>query len=341
MQSRRCCFVVAFVGLLTLVLISAASGEEGPFGPARETVDLRRGDLQILFRDNSHSPRVLSGVNSLINVRDAPGFDAFDPDDKGASAGLNFEHIISGHPNANNKFTPRRGPYRLYRLADGSGVRLVREAADDPWRVSSTFGYKIDPPNAVDFEFRCVPHRAELFGNRGSAIFFFADYMNDVADVALHFRGVSGPVAAEAWLAADAPRGHPDWNGGGTYRHRDAPPLEDDNDLDFRLNSWSYEWPRFTEPFYFGRAARGMTLILMFDRTYSPEDEIRFSLFKFKLPRHPRPAWDFQYVIHKVAAEKQYGFRGRLVWKKFQNADDCRNEYLNWAASRKTPRIAR
>jgi hypothetical protein len=318
-----------------------ASGEDGRLGPARETVELRRGDLQIFFRDNSRSPRVLSGVDSLTNIRDAPGFDAFDPDDKGASAGLNFEHIISGHRNANNKFTPRRGPYRLYPLADGTGARLVREAADDPWSVFSTFEYKIDPPNAIDFEFRCVPHRTELFGKRGSAIFFFADYMNDVADVALHFRGVSGPDASEVWLASDAPKGPPDWNGGGTYRHRDAPALEYDKDLEFRLNSWSYEWPRFTEPFYFGRAARGMTLILMFDRTYSPEDEIRFSLFKFKLPRHPRPAWDFQYVIHKVVAEKQYGFRGHLVWKKFQNADDCRNEYLKWAASRNLLRIAR
>jgi len=83
MQASSCCFFVYFVGLVTFALISVASGEDGRLGPARETVELRHGDLQILFRDNSRSPRVLSGVDSLTNVRDAPGFDAFDPDDKG------------------------------------------------------------------------------------------------------------------------------------------------------------------------------------------------------------------------------------------------------------------
>ena len=71
-----------------------------------ETALVRAGDLEILFRDNSRSPEILSGIQSLFNVKDAPGFDAFDPDVLGASAGLNFEHIISGHRNAANAFSP-------------------------------------------------------------------------------------------------------------------------------------------------------------------------------------------------------------------------------------------
>jgi hypothetical protein len=110
--------------------------------------------------------------------------------------------------------------------------------------------------------------------------------------------------------------------------------VEYDANSDFRLNSWSYDWPRYTEPFYFGRAAHGMTLILMFDRAYSPEDEVRFSLFKFKLPRRPRPAWDFQYVVHKVTSGRTYGFRGRLIWKKFVSAEDCREEFRKWSAQK-------
>jgi len=55
-----------------------------------------------------------------------------------------------------------------------------------------------------------------------------------------------------------------------------------------------------TKPFYYGRAEQGMVFILMFHKTFSQDDQIRFSLFKFKVPRHPRPAWDFQYVINKV-----------------------------------------
>ena len=81
-----------------------------------------------------------------------------------------------------------------------------------------------------------------------------------------------------------------------------------------------------------------MTLMLMFDRAYSEEDEMRFSLFKFKVnDQVRRPAWDFQYVIHRVATGKQYGFRGRLVWKKFESADDCLQEYETWAAALPTP----
>ena len=78
-----------------------------------------------------------------------------------------------------------------------------------------------------------------------------------------------------------------------------------------------------------------MVLILMFDRTYTPDDEIRFSLFKFKVPRHPRPAWDFQYVIRNIRRDRPYGFRGRLIWKPFVSAEDCRTEYHRWRASLK------
>ncbi len=43
------------------------------------------------------------------------------------------------------------------------------------------------------------------------------------------------------------------------------------------------------------------------------------------------PAWDFQYVIHQVEEGREYGFRGRLVWKKFVSAADCLREYESWA----------
>ena len=56
-----------------------------------------------------------------------------------------------------------------------------------------------------------------------------------------------------------------------------------DADHNFKLNSWSYAWPRFTKPFYFGKAAHGMVFLLMFDKLYTEEDEIRFSLFKIAL----------------------------------------------------------
>jgi hypothetical protein len=295
---------------------------------------MEQGDLRVVFRDNTESPRVLSGLDSLFHIRHAPEFDAFDPDTQGASAGLNFEHIISGHRNSNNKFTPRHGPFTLHRGADDRSVRLIRNADDDPWKVDSTLTYTMVAPHYIDFEFRCIPRESSLFGERGWAIFFFANYMNDVAEVPIRFRGIKEAGDSEEWIAGDAPPGHVDWNTGGTYRHIDAAELTYDTDHEFGLNNWSYDWPRYTQPFYYGKAANGMTLMLMFDRSVSLEDEIRLSLFKFKLPKNPRPAWDFQYVIHKVVTGKEYGFRGRLVWKPFVDEKDVIDEYATWTANR-------
>jgi len=319
--------LLAIAVLLPLPLFAAE--------PATQTIEYKRGDLTVLFRDNSESPKILSGVQSLVNHRQAPGYDAYDPEGRGSSAGLNFEHIISGHKSEHNKFTPRHFPYALHQLPDGDSVQLVRRAADSPWKVASTLTYRLVEPHYIDFEFRCRAKDASLFGSRGWALFFFANYMNDVADVPLHFRGIEEPGGEEKWIVGDTPKGHPDWNTGGTYRHVDALPLEYDDDVKFRLNSWSYEYPRFKKPFYYGRAAHEMTLIMMFDKSHTTEDEVRMSLFKFKVPRKPRPAWDFQYVVHNVEENQEYGFRGRLVWKRFVSPEDCLNEYETWAASLK------
>ncbi len=308
-----------------------AHGAESATGEKLQTATIQRGDLSVLFRDNSESRRILSGVQSLFNVKHAKDFDAYDPDTSGASAGLNFEHIISGHADPANKFTPRHGPYSLHHRPGEPSVMLVRKPQDSPWAVASTMKYTVTVPHAIDMEFRCTPHDANRFGKRGYAVFFWANYMNDVADVALHFRGVDKPGGEEKWIAADAPKTHDDYIGGGTYRHANAAPLEYDADHNFKLNVWSYDSPRFTKPFYYGRAANGMVFILMFDRGHTLEDEVRFSLFKFKLNNWPRPAWDFQYVIHKVEQSRQYGYRARVIWKRFVNPDDCLREYETWA----------
>jgi hypothetical protein len=319
-------------GAACWLLVGTGAGAAEPAWQPCQTATIEHGDLKVLFLDNSQSPRVLSGADALENRRDAPNFDAFDPDSPGASAGLNFEHIIAGHASRDNMFMPRHHKYALYRAPDRPAVRLVRGEGDDPWRMSSTLTYTLAAPHAIDLDFRCQAHEPERFGRRGYAVLFFANYMNDVEQIALHFLGRESAQEQERWIAADAPSGHADYNGGGTYRSVDAPPLEYDADHNFKLNLWSYDQPRFSRPFYYGRAARGMTLIMMFDRMYTPRDEIRFSLFKFKTRKFPRPAFDWQYVIHRVEAGQEYGFRARAVWKKFVSADDCRLEYERWAA---------
>lgn len=324
--------VAVLVGVQGTSVASRAFGQETL--PDSE-VTLRRGNLSAKFRDNSQSPAVLSGIQSLFNVQDAAEFDAFDPHGAGASAGLNFEHIISGHPREHNAFSPRHGPYSLHVDRERHAVELRRRAQDSPWKVESTLRYNLVEPHYIDFQFRCIPHDATKFGDRRYAIFFFANYMNDVEDAAIHFRGREfddrgTPVGEEKWIRGDAPQQHADWIRGGNYRAVEASPLYYDDDVKFRLNTWSYDSPRIAQPFFFGKAANDMTLILMFDRLHTERDQIRFSLYKFKLPDHPRPAWDFQYVIPRVQSRQEYGFRGRLVWKKFVSADDCQAEYQRW-----------
>ncbi|HIG30759.1 MAG TPA: polysaccharide deacetylase family protein [Verrucomicrobiales bacterium] len=302
-----------------------------PSGPPVPELSLGNDSLDVLIKNNSESPGILSGLQSLFHKQGAPDFDAFDPDTRGASAGLNFEHIISGHPNKANKFTPRHGFYPLYRTSEKNNGLLVRRAADSPWEIDSSLNYSLTNKNAIDFTFRCRVKNPEVFGERNYAVFFFANYMNDVADSALHFIGIEREGGAEKWIRAEAPSGHPDYNGGGTYRRVQADPLEYDKDHNFKLNLWSYDAPRFSKPFYYGLASNDMVMILMFDPMHSQTEEMRFSLFKFKLPRHPRPAWDFQYVIRQIEKNRPYGFSGRMVWKPFVSREDCLQEYLNWS----------
>jgi hypothetical protein len=318
-------------------VLAALAGENEP--KPVESIWIKRGELSVLFRDNSHSPELLSGVDALFNIRHAAGFDAFDPEGEGSSAGLNFEHIISGHESPENRFTPRRGPYSLYALPGGRSVVLQRRKEDEPWALSGTMRYTVREPYYIDMEFQCTAHDARKFGRRGYAILFWADYMNEVKDVAIHFLGINEPGGREVWVTADAPQDrNPHWNMGGTYRYANASPLAYDEDVSFSLNTWSYDYPRFTRPFYYGRAAHGMCYMLMFDRTFSKRDQVRFSLFKFKVRAdHLRPAWDFQYVINKVEQGQTYGFKARAVWKKFVSAEDCLAEYNTWA-SRQSPR---
>src|SRR5579871_4471753 len=96
---QRSLGIAVLLWLSSVVLVHGADSEPGE---VVQTATIARGQLSALFRDNSESPKVLSGIDALFNLHEAQDFDAFDPDGRGASAGLNFEHIISGHRNESN-----------------------------------------------------------------------------------------------------------------------------------------------------------------------------------------------------------------------------------------------
>jgi len=333
MRARRIILLVS----ITLSVIIAAAGYILVRVPVQHPVDsalIQRGDLSVLFRSNAKSPQLLSGVQSILNVRQAPDFNAFDPDSPGQSGGLNLEHIFGGHRNEANMFSPRSGRYDLFREPDGSSVTLVRHAEEDPWAVSNTLTFTLREPNYVDMTFRCIAHDAGLFGSRRYAAFFFANYMNDVFVLPLYFRGLAQPGGDETWIAGDGrkQKGQPYFRGGGTYRSLNSAQLECDDDHNSPFNVWSYDWPRFTKPMYYGMMEHEMVFILMFDRmcTDTDTDEIRFAMFRSKRDYRSRPAWDFMYVIRNIEQGRDYGFRARAVWKKFISPADCLHEYETW-----------
>ena len=291
-----------------------------------ELLELTAGDLRVAAWDNTFSPNRLSGIHSLVNLRDAPDYDAF-------RVALNFEHVLAGHRGPANDFSPRHGPYRLKQVNE-TGVEWTRRAEDSPWKLKSTMTLSLAPPNAIDFRFACTPGDAELFGTHGYAVLFWANYMNPLTDIDMHFRGVTGPDAREEWISVDAPPTDYLHRHGGVYRSRDSKRLPIDDNHKSPWSVVSYDYPRFTKPFYYARADQGMVLIMMFDRMTDDEDEIRFAMYRFQVkPESRRPAWDFQYVIRRVETGRRYGFRGRLVWKKFESAADCQAEYERFAST--------
>jgi hypothetical protein len=292
-----------------------------------EMLEMSSGDLRVAAWDNTYSPGRLSGLRSLLNLRDAPDYDAF-------RVALNFEHVISGHNRPANDFSPRHGPYRLKQITETS-VEWVRRAEDSPWKLDSTMRARLSAPNAIDFRFSCTPRDAGLFGEHGYAVLFWANYMNPLTEIDMHFRGVTGPDEEEKWVSVQAPRTDFLHRHGGVYRSRDAKRLSFDDDHKSPWNVASYQFPRFTRPFYYARADHDMVLIMMFDRMATAVDEIRFAMYRFQVKEETRrPAWDFQYVIRKVEAGRRYGFSGRLVYKKFAGAADCESEYERWRAGR-------
>ncbi len=291
-----------------------------------EMLEMSAGDLRVAAWDNSYSPGQLSGLRSLFNLRDAPDYDAF-------SVALNFEHVISGHHRPENDFSPRHGPYRLKQI-DETTVEWVRRSGDSPWKLESTLRATLSGPSAIDFQFRCTPRDASLFGEHGYAVLFWANYMNPLTEIAMHFRGVTGPESEPGWVSVEATRTDFLHRHGGVYRSRDSKRLAYADDHKSPWNVASYEYPRFTRPFYYARADHGMVLIMMFDRMVTDRDEIRFAMYRFQVKaRSRRPAWDFQYVIRQVQTDREYGFRGRLVWKRFVSGSDCEAEYERWLAS--------
>ena len=284
-------------------------------GRPTDVARVESGRLTFRVSDNSRSPRVLSGLQSLSYLDADERFEAF-------RAGLNLEHVYSGHRDDRNRFVPRRHPYLVCREREGRSVFMVRLASQSPWSVEHVMRLTPSPPDSIDIDFRCRFLDPSRFGAREYVGFFWANYMRELHDAAIHFRGVSDEDGTEEWIRAESGDG---WDVG-TYLAADASALEFDTDHNMILNLRSFPTPRFTRPFLFSRSANNMVLILMFDRLQTGIDEIRFSHFP--------PAVDFQYVIHGVETERRYGFRARMIWRPWTTREECLRAWRSWQPTR-------
>jgi hypothetical protein len=80
---------------------------------------------------------------------------------------------------------------------------------------------------------------------------------------------------------------------------------------------------------------KGQVFLLMFDR----QDDIRFS--HSPIGGGGTPAWDFQFIIPNYQVGRKYGFRARIVVKKFTRQESARKdaiqEYERWSKRKVVP----
>jgi hypothetical protein len=280
----------------------------------------RAGDLTAIIGDNAAAGEHRAGYNGLWSLTHrAEPANLFVP----TVAGLNFEHIFDGHKtdaDGSRKifFEPRNAPMTFRRVSDVEAE--LHQPPTPTFHLESWTTFRLTPPHYVDFAFRCRPtQHAFAHGYIG---LFWASYINAPEDKSLYFRG------GKLWQQLCTQR----HNDESTVRHRD-----DNFELKFSPEVGealfkNFSPLRYDEPFYFG-LFRGMTVILMFDRTQG----IRFTHSPSgggtnKERETTNPAWDFQYLLPKYDVLKEYGFRARLVYRERCSRAEVVREYEAWRA---------
>jgi len=314
---------VALLGFAGLVVVSVVSGptSAGIIAPCASQ-HLTIGDLVLDIRGNEGSQptggtdqtKCMNGISSLTHVL-LPSANAVSAN----RALLDAEHILSAVStgsdfsktgNFGTFFTPRFGAFSTVR-ATAEQVTLHRNAFDERWNAAYSDTFTVSAPNRIDFASTITPMDATKFTNPYGTwmMRFQANYTAAMLDRAIWFVGKLGPAGAEQWIRGNAPD-DPGLVYGGSYRHELSPVLAFDPANVAPYNLAAYDWPRYTKPYFIVPLASGQMLQVIFDRTYSPVDEIRWpemKWFKGKL------ATDYTYIVRHPVSGRTYGYRGRLL----------------------------
>ena len=278
----------------------------------------RVGDLTAIIGDNASQGQHLAGYNglwSLVHRQEATNL--FVP----TVAGLNFEHIFDGDrfDKDNSRrifFEPRNAPMTFRKINDESAE--LRQPPTPTFHLESTTRFHLVAPHFVDMTFRFRPTQHAF--NHGYIGLFWASYIHGPEDKSMYFRG------------------NGQWQQLCTQRHNDASTVRHAADkIDLRFSDGFPDClmrnnspMRFEDPFFYGHF-RGMTMILMLDRTegirltHSPSG----GGFTKEL-QTTNPAWDFQYILPKYEVKREYGFRARLAYRPRATRPEILREVDNW-----------
>ncbi len=304
----------------------------GTGGGTTTGTTITAGDLTGIFQ--LHPPGKNSGnvsIISLINNVFAPGVNG--------ATGYGWagcEHYINGVSDARNEFGCRRGLWTMTQL-NATTIQAVQLAQDSEFKVGAVITYQMLSPNHIYVKARFTPADANQFPGPGYMDVMWADYMTAVESINMNFRGVPYAGAEEQWIQADASIPGNISLAGGSYIHRDASKLDTSQaGANSGYNLFSFDYPRFTQPFYCGLSRNNMMFQVMFNKAFSARDEMRLTMFKYAIkadPSNPKPAWDWQFVVHHVVSGQTEGFDAQILWEPFQNLDKCLANYTNatWA----------
>ena len=341
MPSKQETLPIALALMLILILIGPIASNlqsaepDNPRGIANkediavlqsEMLEVVVGNNKSLDRNGKQHQAGYNGVFSLKSTLqpESPFVSAY--------AGLNLEHYFdaSACPDHKQFFEPRYSSMKLRRINDQT-VELY-QAKTPVFQVESWSRFSV-ASNYIDFSYRCKPHRDDYAGDFLGT--FWASYINGPLNKSIYFLDAESSIEKPAWQQLC------------TQTHnRDSTVKQaaDTTKLTFQAKDTLYaniSSLKYSAPFFYGRF-RNMVLIYAFQ----PNPAIRFTHSPSGGGRTAKgddtnPAWDFQLIIPKPKAGREYELRGRLIYKEWKGREDVLAEvsaYLNAGLSDESER---
>jgi hypothetical protein len=269
--------------------------------PARHIVQSR--DLTVEFADNTETPDRRTGMNGVVIRHRLDKEPLFAP----SLAGLNFEHVFDGQQDERElHFEPRRAECTLEPLEDSSGVTLIWPPMPQ-WGLAARITMRAVEPDMIDAEYAFTPTRRCAKGDLLGV--FFADYMNQPAELGYRFWGREVGSGEERVIAYASPEHGTE----STHRGAHEPAYPPMGSISAHWMYASFSRYVFTRPYFWGEM-RGLTVLWMFD----PAEGLRIA--HSPSGGAGNPAWDYIFLMPGREAGRTYRWRSRLVYREMSAA---------------------